>query len=357
MRKKYVIVILSILLLVLLASCATQPALEEGFDEPYEPLIYTPREEVSFADFYLSESSHGYMAMRHIKFMNDYLYGRTPFSYRELEAALWIEQELLAMGHPRENVVMQEFSWDDVSELAWLVSDATAMLRFFGDVVVREEYLSQNVVLTISGQSERTIIVGAHYDSLLYPGASDNASGTALLMESAQRMLYKDNYHTIVYVFFGAEEVGLLGAFYYLHTLNDEEFENIVFMINADVLFEGPHLLYSAGFDQDRAAQANAITRQIDMIAEEVSVYYDIELIAYPDGIYFMSDHIPFLMDTEHTVLVLAGLYYMNGNFVPRVFHSPRDCIHYINENWPGKAQRAMNAYSIFLERILLESF
>ena len=301
---------------------------------------------------------HGSIAMEHIKFMNDNLYGRTSFTYRELETALWIAQELLAMGHMEENITVQGFSWEDVYQWIWDPWEVVVNLRdFFREFPAREGRLSQNVILSVPGQSEQVIVVGAHYDSFPYPGASDNASGTALLLESAQRMLYQDNYYTIVYVFFGAEEVGILGSHFFLDSLSDEQRDNIVFMVNADVLLESPYILYSAGYLQDDELGSNAITRQVDSIAAEIYNLYDIEIGSSASSIFLFSDHLPFLED-GFTVVFLASLYVdLEGAFESLVLHTYRDCIHYINENWPGKAQRAMHAYSVFLERILLDIY
>lgn len=309
---------------------------------------------------------HGYLAMHHIKFMNDNLYGRSPFTYREKEAAAWLVEELLAMGHSRDNIKVQEFTWDRVSRLTprWMNLERAMSEQMLGGREVREGMYSQNVILTIPGQSERKIIVGAHYDSLPYPGASDNASGTALLLESAQRMLHQDNYHTLVYIFFGAEEVGLLGAQYYVNTLTYAQRRDIVMMVNADVLFEGPYMVYVAGYVpsdrwQDGAIQprTNDLTAQVGEIARKLYVRHSIDIIHNPINMFMGSDHLPFAWEGI-TVVVLAGWYQdYAGNFLLRVLHSPRDCIHYINEAWPGKAETNMRYFSIFLEKILLAMY
>ena len=197
---------------------------------------------------------HGEIAVNFIRHMSGNLGLRTPFTYKELETAIWIVEELLAMGHDWGSIEIQEFTYWDIREaelglmpLMWETVTSPWMLGTDRDEQIRADRVSQNVVLTLPGESERKIIVGAHYDSVPYPGASDNASGTALLLESAQRMLGLDHYFTIVYVFFGAEEVGLLGAYYFYHLLTPEERGNIVMMINADVLIEGPYIIYGAG--------------------------------------------------------------------------------------------------------------
>ena len=295
-----------------------------------------------------ADTPHGYLAQQHILFMNDYLPERIAFSYQELEAAKWIVEELLSIGYTWAEIAVQEFSVAD------LFGQPGPVRHFFpiGDHQLRE--YSQNVILTVAGQSEQTIIIGAHYDSLLYPGASDNASGTALLLESAQRMRYLDNYYTLVYVFFGAEEIGLLGAAYYLDQLSETEEDNIVLMVNADVLLDGDTLFYAAGYSLQRNnIGENARTAQIDQIANRLNTTYDIDFNAVPDQVFLPSDHLPFL-DAGHTILLFFGGNIINGGFEFDVFHSYRDDAHYIMANMPGRLEHAMWAFSLLLEEVLL---
>ena len=196
---------------------------------------------------------HGEISVNYIQYMSDNLGGRSAFTYRELETAVWIVEELLAMGHDWDNIAVQEFTYWDIqdqglglSQLFWSTVTSPHILGEGREYQLREDRVSQNVILTLPGRSRSKIVVGAHYDSPPYPSASDNASGTALLLESAQRMLELDHYYTIVYVFFGAEEVGLLGAYYYLNSLSVREQRDIVMMVNADVLIEGPYIIYGA---------------------------------------------------------------------------------------------------------------
>jgi len=326
--------------------------------------LETPWDEENFADvavpLYLSDDTpYGALAIQHIQYMNDNLYGRKPFSYREKEAATWLVETLLAMGHPWENICVQEFPVDHQGRWNTLMNSS----GFRSDFAFRyTTQLSQNIVLTIPGQSERKIIVGAHYDSYPTPGASDNASGVGLLLESAQRMQYVDHYYTIVYVFFGAEEVGLQGSLYFADNLTEEQSDQIVMMINADVLFEGPYLFYSATYNDNYQAGSNALTRQVDDIADSL----DLGLIPYPEVAFVVStDHQPFLM-RGYTIVNLMGLYRVNyphvvgifrmgeDVFLGRVLHSQNDCFHIIEERWPGKIETNMNVFSIFLEEMLL---
>jgi Zn-dependent M28 family amino/carboxypeptidase len=73
-----------------------------------------------------------------------------------------------------------------------------------------------------------------------FPGANDNASGTAMIIDLARYYSDPENQpdYSIVFMAFGAEEAGLLGSSYYannpLFPLN-----NIKFLINLDMVGSG----------------------------------------------------------------------------------------------------------------------
>ncbi|MDR2167065.1 MAG: M28 family peptidase [Clostridiales bacterium] len=300
-------------------------------------------------------SDHGAQAVEWINHINDNFYSRLGFTYRELETAKWLVDELLAMGYNPDDIVIQEF--EHFHNPFWpLDFEHMVDLPMFYGTNVRDSRLSQNVILTIPGQSDSVIIVGAHYDSVGYPGASDNASGMALLLESAYRMRELDNYHTLVYIFFGAEEVGLIGAFYYIDSLTSYELDNIVFMLNADVLFEGTYFIYAAGQVGAGAILSNELTQKWDYMAYGLRNEHDLLLIPYYNGLNFGSDHIPFMQEGI-TVIFLMGLEAAGNTFRPAILHSYRDDVHWINENRPGKIKDAMWTFSIFLEEILLARY
>jgi len=203
---------------------------------------------VSYAMELFGEGGHGLMALNIAYYMSRNLPYRASFSYREQESAQWIAQELLDMGFSADQVQIQGFHYDDVSwfdpfHYGWDVAEYWGQRE---NVTLRADRMSQNVILTIPGQSDSFIVVGAHNDSYPSPGISDNTAGIGLLMESAYRMKDADNYHTIKYVFFGAHELGNWGALYFYNSLTQQQQDNIVMMINADALVGGPYLIYSA---------------------------------------------------------------------------------------------------------------
>jgi hypothetical protein len=336
-----------------------------------------------------SESPYGQIAVHHLEYLSENLGSRFAFSAREKLAADWIVGELTAMGHPRDNIYVQEFAWDDVRGywplpmLEFLVSSADS------DLEMRDPLISQNVILTVPGQSDEFIIVGAHYDTVFNSGASDNGSGTALLLESAQRMLGQDNYYTIKYVFWGAEEVGLFGASVHARSLTPQQHDNVKFVINADVLLEGTTLFYMGGYDTaenswDAIARAhclgsplaltageNRITQVWDEIAADLA-QHDIELVPRSGGIFGPSDQLAYL-PYGHTVMFMMGMDTSNvadwesaatlsdlvSAFMDmsRVLHSNDDCFRHINATWHGLIEANMGAFSRFLEEILLADY
>ena len=317
----------------------TYPWNQDNFADVREPL-------------HLDEDTpHGELAMEHLLFMNDHLYSRLGFTQREEEAAVWIIEELLAMGHSWESIDVQLFP----SQVDLWCRVPPAGFEFLESAIS-----SQNIVLTLPGQREEKIIVAAHYDSWDTPGASDNASGTAVLLESAQRMLEVDNYYTIQYVFFGAHEVGSVPPTFFINNLSEEEEGNIVLMVNVDNLFDGPYMFFGAAYNDNWQPGANALTQKIDAIAQEL----DLGLMGHPPMAYVMSDHSTFLY-RDHTVVFLMALhrseipgqvgFFERGGyqFVRGWSHTTNDDVHIIEARYPGLIQRNIHAYSLFLDEIL----
>jgi alkaline phosphatase isozyme conversion protein len=113
---------------------------------------------------------------------------------------------------------------------------------------------SQNVVAFLPAAKKPKsaptplVIVGAHYDaSAAGAGADDNASGVAVMLETAQRITkYKPEYD-IVFVAFGAEEAGLRGSAYYVSQMSAADKARTIAMINFDSLIVGDKLYIHAG--------------------------------------------------------------------------------------------------------------
>jgi Zn-dependent M28 family amino/carboxypeptidase len=99
---------------------------------------------------------------------------------------------------------------------------------------------TSNVIAeTYFGRPDSVVVVGAHNDSVpAGPGINDDGSGTATNLEVAEqlgrRQLLLRN--KVRFTFFGAEELGLLGAFHYVETLSDAERAKVKVMLDFDML-------------------------------------------------------------------------------------------------------------------------
>lgn len=111
-----------------------------------------------------------------------------------------------------------------------------------------EEYQSQNVIGKIPSKSSKkdpTIVFTAHYDHLgrmgsqaYFPGANDNASGTAMLLSMMKHFKENPVNYNLVFIAFAGEEAGLLGSKYFVeHPL--VKLEKIDFLLNLDIMGSG----------------------------------------------------------------------------------------------------------------------
>jgi Zn-dependent M28 family amino/carboxypeptidase len=97
---------------------------------------------------------------------------------------------------------------------------------------------TRNVIAERGDTSVPFIVVGAHLDGVSEgPGMNDNASGSAAVLETAQRLAKERATGTpIRFGFWGAEERGLVGSRHHLDALSDEERRRIRFYINLDMV-------------------------------------------------------------------------------------------------------------------------
>ncbi|MFC1785206.1 M28 family metallopeptidase [Candidatus Neomarinimicrobiota bacterium] len=100
---------------------------------------------------------------------------------------------------------------------------------------------ARNIIATQTGREhpDQIYIICAHYDcypdSSIAPGADDNASGTAAVIEAARIISQFETTYTIVYALWDEEEQGLLGSIYYAALANAKNV-NILGVINIDMI-------------------------------------------------------------------------------------------------------------------------
>ncbi len=118
-------------------------------------------------------------------------------------------------------------------------------------------YTTQNLVVTFPGtlHPEEVILLTAHMDStstnpwVAAPGAEDNASGSAALLEAVRSLRYYRFDRTLKLVWFNAEEQGLFGSQAYIQA---HPTENIIGVVNLD--------MFGFDYNQDRCFELHVGT-------------------------------------------------------------------------------------------------
>lgn len=108
-----------------------------------------------------------------------------------------------------------------------------------------QAYPSQNVVGYIPGEVDSMVVFTAHYDhcgtmgdGVIFPGAHDNASGVAAVMDIARHYSLIRPHYTLVFMLFSGEESGLRGSRYAAeHSLID--FAKVRLLCNIDMFCGG----------------------------------------------------------------------------------------------------------------------
>jgi aminopeptidase-like protein len=186
---------------------------------------------------------------------------------------------------------------------------------------VKSEYLpefeAKNVIGYVEGKKDEFIVFAAHYDHLgemgtkvFIPGAQDNASGTAMVLDLAEYYSKNKPEYSIVFMLFYGEEAGLLGSLYYV--LNPMfDLEKIKTVINLDMVGTG---------DEGITMVNGAAEQYKDIWAEFEKLNVDNEYftVMKARGEAANSDHYPF-----HEMGVPAIFIYTMGG--KTYYHNPKD--------------------------------
>lgn len=188
---------------------------------------------------------------------------------------------------------------------------------------------SRNVIGIVEGYDPKLrdeyVVIGAHYDHMgvsalkvdgrdvqqVYPGADDNASGVATLLEVAkevasQNFLFR---RSVIFAFFGAKEMGMAGSWYFLNR-SFPHVDNIVAMINLDMVGrsgrENVMQFYTAEANVEMLEIVNELSGRALSITPK-----------YTPVDYFPSDHRNFYEKGIPVALFTSGSH--------RDFHTVRD--------------------------------
>ncbi len=200
------------------------------------------------------------------------------------------------------------------------ITDSTVTMRWHS---AEQDGLLHNVLSILPGngtaQAEEAIVIGAHRDhfgkqgGLLFAGADDNASGTAVLLEVGRVLstMPAPPTRTIVFVSFSGEEQGLLGSKFYVSE-PVVPLRSTTAMVNIDhaAVGNGRLTIGLTGIEKPVAQQAG----QQAGLADRLDLF----------GFFPGGDHVPFKEAGVPTVTVVSGGTHTH-------FHQPTDTVDTVN--------------------------
>ncbi|HRY31787.1 MAG TPA: M28 family peptidase [Bacteroidales bacterium] len=183
-----------------------------------------------------------------------------------------------------------------------------------------KKHRTRNVIAYIEGRSRKDsfLVVTAHYDHLgrmgsktYFPGANDNASGTAMMLDLARHYALPENRpeYSMVFMAFSGEEAGLLGSRHYVkHPLFP--LKQIRFLVNLDMVGTG-----GDGIGLVNGSLYGSETAMLKSINEANNYLKEIKV----RGPSAHSDHHPFYEKGVPSVFI----YTMGDNY--KDYHNPDD--------------------------------
>lgn len=171
-----------------------------------------------------------------------------------LKKVAGLKEELAGMM-PVIEITNQKFTWsvsdqqlkNPLIQIQDSIFSKTSSFTISIDAQLIKNYTSRNVFayLPAKKKSKKTVVYTAHYDHLgrmgaetYFPGANDNASGTAMLLSMAKYFKENPVDYNILFIAFAGEEAGLLGSKHFVeHPL--VKLNKISFLLNLDIMGSG----------------------------------------------------------------------------------------------------------------------
>ena len=190
-----------------------------------------------------------------------------------------------------------------------------------------KERTTHNIIAVLPGKDKHLkheyIVVGSHYDHLglggqgsgsrrpdtlgVHPGADDNASGDAVVLELAKHFKKARLPRSLIFMFFGAEEQGLVGSKQFLEWMKQDDDrrinlpadkKGIVAMVNLDMV----------GRMRDNALSVSGTgtSSEFKAMAENAAEQTNLNISCTPDG-YGPSDHASFVAADIPVLFLTTG--------------------------------------------------
>lgn len=159
------------------------------------------------------------------------------------------------------------------------------------DVIEKKRTVQNLIAETTTGNSERVVVVGSHLDSVFEgPGINDNGSGSSTILSIAEKIaqLKIEPKNKLRFIWFAAEELGLLGSRHYVSSLSTQEKSNILAMLNFDMLSSSNYARFV--YDGDRFSRGAGLIENIF-----VDFYSSNGMVSHPTSFDGRSDYGPFI--------------------------------------------------------------
>jgi|688.fasta_scaffold340865_2 acetylornithine deacetylase/succinyl-diaminopimelate desuccinylase-like protein len=203
--------------------------------------------------------------------------------------------------------------------------------KTYRDTLSNFDKTSYNIVGYIEGTDpvlkNEFVIIGAHYDHIgkisavngdnIANGANDNAAGTTSVSEVAKYFAQaKSNKRSLLFVFFSAEEKGLLGSKHLAAKLKQQNM-NLYFMFNYEMvgvpMQNRDMLMYITGF-----GKSNMAAKMNEYSGEKLVGYLPVETKYM---LFRASDNFPFYDEFNVPAQTVSTFDFENFDF----YHQPDD--------------------------------
>lgn len=223
--------------------------------------------------------------------------GATPFSQENAHAILrHLAKEIgpRPMGSPAEQRALA-FA---VEQFRAAGCDTAYVLPF--TTAGGDNTTSGVAVGVAKGRTGRIIVLGGHIDSSgpEIPGANDDGSGTAVVLEAARVLAPRDLASTLLFCAWGGEERGLHGSEYFVG--NFAEIDSVVLMLQVDMANGGRSLNADPDASDGLSAPAWLLEAAFDVFYRELGgrgLVYQTAGATFNSAVSAMSgsDHVPFI--------------------------------------------------------------
>ena len=192
-----------------------------------------------------------------------------------------------------------------------------------------------NLICTVPGESDRVIIVGAHFDCVDDgDGVADNWSGASLLPSLFETLKTRPRKHTYIFIAFTDEEKGMVGSEFYANHMTKEERERTDAMVNMDTLGLSPTKIW-----------LNHSDRKLVNLAAQVAAAMKLPIAAVNFEQVGATDSDSFLTK-RMSVITIHSVTQQNHH----ILHSPDDRLRSINMDDYFASYRMAAVFLAFLD-------